>query len=79
MCLQFVFVVFLVIEISAIVNCDPNEICSTFSGRRIYLEENGQGAIRAVNVSASNLKNVRYCFDENDLKRQSRRLFMCIE
>lgn len=64
MCSRFiVFVLFSVISISAIAFCDPNEICSTFSGRRIYSDENGHGTIQAVNVSASNLKNVRYFID----------------
>lgn len=60
MCSRFIIVVLSVVSISAIVYCDPNEICSTFSGRRIYLDENGHGAIQAVNISTTNLKNVRY-------------------
>lgn len=60
MCSQFIIVVLLVILISALVYCDPNEICSTFSGRRIYSDENGHGTIRAANISTTNLKNVRF-------------------
>lgn len=63
MCSRFSIVVLLVILMSAFISCDPNEICSTFSGRRIYLDENGHGAIRAVNISTSNLKNVRIKFE----------------
>ena len=59
MCSRIQIIVLLVISISAIVYCVPNEICSTFSGRRIYLDENGHGAIQAANISESSLKNVR--------------------
>lgn len=59
MCSRFVIAVILVVFISEFVYCDPNEICSKFSGRRIYLDENGHGSIQAVNISTSNLKNVR--------------------
>lgn len=65
MCSRFIIVGLTVILIMPIVYCDPNEICSTFSGRRIYSEENGQGVIQAVNVSTSNLKNVRYFLHYN--------------
>lgn len=53
-------IVILVIFIVALVQSDSNEICSTHSGRRIYLDENGSGILRAANVTASSLKNVRF-------------------
>lgn len=59
MCSQFIIVLLLVILISELVYCDPNEICSTFSGRRIYSDKNGRGTIQAANISTSNLKKVR--------------------
>lgn len=56
-------IVISVILIATIVPCDANEICSTFSGRRIYLEQYGNGSIEALNVTASTLKNVRQLFE----------------
>lgn len=56
---QLIFVI-LVIFIIGFIQCDSNEICSTYSGRRIYLDENGSGSIQAANVTASSLKNVRF-------------------
>lgn len=59
---QLKIIVILVISVAKAVFCDSNEICSTYSGRRIYLDQNGSGSIQAVNVTASTLKNVRnYC------------------
>lgn len=55
-------IVILVISIFGFVKSDLNEICSAYSGRRIYLDENGSGAIQAANVTASTLKNVRKLF-----------------
>lgn len=57
---QFIIIVICVISIATNVISDSNEICSTFSGRRIYLDQSGNGSIQAVNVTASTLKNVRY-------------------
>lgn len=53
------YVVIIVILIATIILSDAHEICSTFSGRRIYSDQNGNGSIQAVNVTASTLKNVR--------------------
>lgn len=50
----------LVIFVIGLIKCDSNEICSTFSGRRVYLDENGSGSIQAANVTVSSLKNVRF-------------------
>lgn len=65
---HLIIIVIFVISIATIVLSDSNEICSTFSGRRIYLDQNGNGSIQAVNVTASTLKNVSiiYIFIEND-------------
>lgn len=56
---QSAIIVILFISIFKFVKSDSNEICSAYSGRRIYLDENGSGAIQAANVTASTLKNVR--------------------
>lgn len=55
-------IVIFVFPIVGFVASDSNEICSAYSGRRIYLDENGSGAIQAANVTASTLKNVRKWF-----------------
>lgn len=52
-------IVLVVLSIVVFVQSDSNEICSTFSGRRIYLDQSRSGSIQAVNVSASNVKDVR--------------------
>lgn len=56
--LPIAFVIFFIL---IIVNAqsDFNEICSSFSGRRIYLDDNGSGYIQAANITTSNLQNVR--------------------
>lgn len=62
MCLvamQLPIVVFFVILITTNAQSDFNEICSVFSGRRIYLDQNGSGFIQAANITASHLQNVR--------------------
>lgn len=62
------------------VQSDSIEICSAYSGRRIYLDQNKSGTIRAVNVTASTLKNVRFSLfrlfllmSELNLKRRRKR------
>lgn len=54
-------IAFVIFFILIIVNAqsDFNEICSSFSGRRIYLDDNGSGYIQAANITVSNLQNVR--------------------
>lgn len=65
---QLTIIVILVISIVGFVNSEnSNEICSQYTGRRIYLDENGSGTIQAVNVTASTLKNVRKLFFFGDL------------
>ncbi|XP_055317756.1 uncharacterized protein LOC129576557 isoform X2 [Sitodiplosis mosellana] len=54
---QRTVIVIFVISIVGSVSSDSNEICSAYSGRRMYLDENGSGAIQAANVTASTLKN----------------------
>ncbi|XP_031625338.1 uncharacterized protein LOC116342012 [Contarinia nasturtii] len=51
-----IIVIFL-ISIGKLVHSDTNEICSTFSGRRIYSDQDGSGSIQAANVTSSTLKN----------------------
>lgn len=56
--LPIAFVIFFIL---IIVNAqsDFNEICSSFSGRRIYLDDNGSGYLQSANITSSNLQNVR--------------------
>lgn len=56
--MQFQVIVICVVLIVATAQSDFNEICSSFSGRRIYLDHNGSGYIQAANITASNLQNV---------------------
>lgn len=60
--MQSQIIVICVILIVANAQSDFNEICSSFSGRRIYLDQNGSGYIQAANITASNLQNVRLNF-----------------
>lgn len=60
--MQSQIIVICVILIVANAQSDFNEICSSFSGRRIYLDQNGSGYIQATNITASNLQNVRLNF-----------------
>lgn len=46
----------------ASVNCDISDVCSTYSGRRIYVEQDGSGHIHAANITTTNTKNVRFFF-----------------
>lgn len=63
-------IAFVIIFILIIVNAqsDFNEICSSFSGRRIYLDDKGSGYIQAANITTSNLQNVRINFKKIDFK-----------
>lgn len=56
---HFIIVVILV-SVAAIVKCDISDVCSTYSGRRIYIDQDGSGHIHAANISTTNQKNVRF-------------------